>query len=291
MEKKGFLNVIKGDKVVWIVVLLLIMISMITISGSTSLLAIQNKTTRLAIIYRQSLITLLGLALIFICYFIPKLKPFEVVSRFGFLISVILLAALDSRFKLSHNFMAEEFNGAYRAIRVFGFQVHIFEVVKVAMVMYISWACKALKEGKTSTLDFFASIKLGKEGKKPFKALDSDWGRVLYYVLVPVMVVTALVLPGGNSSTVFILAIMIITAFVGGIDPGKIAAMTVAGLLLLCTLFGIYKISDGKYFHRIGTGIERVSEKPTIDEVIQMKKDGQESTKEYKKKMKKIQQP
>ena len=35
---------IKGDKVVWMVVLLLIMISMITISGSTSLLAIDNNT-------------------------------------------------------------------------------------------------------------------------------------------------------------------------------------------------------------------------------------------------------
>lgn len=34
---------IKGDKVVWMVVLLLIMISMIAISGSTSLLAIDNK--------------------------------------------------------------------------------------------------------------------------------------------------------------------------------------------------------------------------------------------------------
>ena len=50
MENKGFLNVVKGDKVVWIVVLMLVMISMITISGSTSLLAIQNKTTRLSII-------------------------------------------------------------------------------------------------------------------------------------------------------------------------------------------------------------------------------------------------
>ena len=44
---------IKGDKVVWMVVLLLIMISMIAISGSTSLLAIDNKTTRLDLLTKH----------------------------------------------------------------------------------------------------------------------------------------------------------------------------------------------------------------------------------------------
>ena len=121
MENKGFLNVVKGDKVVWIVVLMLVMISMITISGSTSLLAIQNKTTRLAIIYKQSLITLLGLGFLFTCYFIPKLKPFEVLSRLGFLVSLVLLTALDSHIAVSSKFKAELINGAYRTIRLYTF--------------------------------------------------------------------------------------------------------------------------------------------------------------------------
>lgn len=291
MENKGFLNVVKGDKVVWIVVLMLVMISMITISGSTSLLAIQNKTTRLAIIYKQSLITLLGLGFLFTCYFIPKLKPFEVLSRLGFLVSLVLLTALDSHFAVSSKFKAELINGAYRTIRLYTFQLHVFEVVKVAMVMYISWACKALQEDNLKTLRWISGIKFGKEGKQPFRRLDSEWGRVIYYIFVPILAIAALVLPGGNSSTIFILAIMIITAFVGGTDPKKIAALAAAGILCLALAFGVYKLTDGKVFQRIGTGIERVSTKPTIEEVIDMKEKGLAHTAEYREKMKKIQQP
>ena len=291
MENKGFLNMVKGDKVVWIVVLLLIMISMITISGSTSLLALQNKGTRLDIIGKQVLFTLVGFLAIFLCYIIPKSKPFEIVSRCCFIISLILLIALDVHIDLGRNFRAVEFNGVYRAISIKGFQVHIFEIVKVAMVMYIAWASKAIKQNDLKTLRFFSNMQFGKEGKKPFAWLDSEWGIVSYYVFVPILTITVLVLPGGNSSAIFILGVMIITAFVGGVDSKKIMFLAVAGILCLAACFGIYKISDGKMMTRIGTGIERVSEKPTVEEILQMKDKGLEGTTEYKKKMMKVQQP
>lgn len=131
MENKGFLNMVKGDKVVWIVVLLLIMISMITISGSTSLLALQNKGTRLDIIGKQVLFTLVGFLAIFLCYIIPKSKPFEIVSRCCFIISLILLIALDAHIDLGRNFRAVEFNGVYRAISIKGFQVHILSLIHI----------------------------------------------------------------------------------------------------------------------------------------------------------------
>ena len=291
MENKGFLNMVKGDKVIWIVVLMLIMISMITISGSTSLLAIQNKCTRLDIIWKQSIVTLLGFGLIFICYVVPNSKPFELLSRFGFLVSLVLLAAVVSQFRISENFRACEFNGVFRAIKIRGFQIHVYEIVKVAMVMYIAWACKAIKQGRLTTLKFLAHIKFGKEQKEALRWLDTDWGIVSYYIFVPILAITGLILPGGNSSTIFILGIMIITAFVGEIDPKKIAALTIAGLVFLAIAFGIYKLTDGKVFGRIGTAVERVSDKPTVEELLQMKDEGLEGTTAYKKKMKKVQQP
>ena len=67
---------IKGDKVVWMVVLLLIMISMIAISGSTSLLAIDNKTTRLNLLTKHLWVCAGGLALIFFIYKIRSIKFF-----------------------------------------------------------------------------------------------------------------------------------------------------------------------------------------------------------------------
>ena len=55
-EKRGFWNFIdniKGDKVVWIIVFMLVMISILAVFSSTSLLALQSKTDRLAIIKEQ----------------------------------------------------------------------------------------------------------------------------------------------------------------------------------------------------------------------------------------------
>ena len=55
---------IEGDKVIWIIVLMLILISIVAISSSTPLLALMNKSTRGAIINEQVMISALGLGVI-----------------------------------------------------------------------------------------------------------------------------------------------------------------------------------------------------------------------------------
>ena len=46
----NFVDSFEGDKVVWMIVMLLILLSIVAIFSSTSLLALQQKTTRMAII-------------------------------------------------------------------------------------------------------------------------------------------------------------------------------------------------------------------------------------------------
>ena len=45
----NFVDSLEGDKVVWMIVILLILFSIVAIFSSTSLLALQQKTTRMAI--------------------------------------------------------------------------------------------------------------------------------------------------------------------------------------------------------------------------------------------------
>ena len=68
----NFVGNLQGDKVVWMIVLLLILLSIVAIFSSTPLLAIQQHTTRTAIMKEQLLISLAGLFFIILCYNRPR---------------------------------------------------------------------------------------------------------------------------------------------------------------------------------------------------------------------------
>ena len=69
--KKGlwnFIDRIEGDKVVWVIVFMLLMISWLAIFSSTSLLALETGSDRLSIMKDQILVTIGGLGIIFLLY-------------------------------------------------------------------------------------------------------------------------------------------------------------------------------------------------------------------------------
>ena len=84
-QKKGFWNFIddiEGDKVVWIIMLLLVIISILAIFSSTPLL-LEGNQNRMDIISDHIVIAVLGLGLTFCLYKIPKLGLFKFFSKFG----------------------------------------------------------------------------------------------------------------------------------------------------------------------------------------------------------------
>lgn len=288
---------IKGDKVVWMVVLLLIMISMIAISGSTSLLALDSNTTRIDLLTKHLWVCAGGLVLIFIIYLIPSIKLFETLSKTGFIISLFLLAMLLSHFNFSvgsFTFKAEQLNDAWRTIRIWKIQIHVFEIVKVAMVMYLAWACKAYKEDSFKLSKKLAALNIyvGKEhDRRLFGFMEEKWAELIFYILIPCVVITGMILPGSNSSALFIGGIMVMTVLIGGVDFKYIALLALLGVALLGGAYGIYKLSDGKLFSRIATGLSRTFEHPTIDELFEAKSTYGKTSKEYKKILQKMQQP
>ena len=138
----GFIENIEGDKVVWIIVFLLIMISILAIFSSTSLLK-EGSKDRMDFVSEHLVIVGIGMGLIFGLYNIKKIGIFRILSQLGFGISVVLLALLASHVDIDGVIEAERINGAWRTLRIAGFQLHVFEVVKVAMVLYLAWAIHA----------------------------------------------------------------------------------------------------------------------------------------------------
>ena len=139
----NFIDTIEGDKVVWIIVFLLTMISALAIFSSTSQLTGES-TDRIDLIRNHTFIIIAGYAIIFLLYKVKRIKWFRVASQFGFAITFILLLIVDTHANLGF-IKAQYINKAWRTLSLFGFQIHVFEIAKVAMVMYLAWALDALR--------------------------------------------------------------------------------------------------------------------------------------------------
>ena len=226
----GFIDNIEGDKVVWIIVFLLIMISILAIFSSTSLLKEGGKD-RLDFVSEHLVVVGIGLGCIFGLYNIKKIGVFRILSQLGFGVSFVLLALLASHLRIPGVIEAERINGAWRTLRIAGFQLHVFEVVKVAMVLYLAWAIHAYKE-------------------KRLKYGQTDLQKRLIYMYAPILAVCALTLLGSGSSAVFIGVILISTLLIGGMPFKEIALAGAAGLVGLLMIVGIYNATDGKMFKR-----------------------------------------
>ena len=222
----NFVDNLEGDKVVWMIVLLLMLISIVAIFSSTSQLALQKSTSRMKIISEQMLITLGGLVIITVCYNIRKIGFFRILSQFGYALSIFLLAILASH-KSFGPIKPVFINEAYRIVSIGGFQVHVFEVVKVAMVMYLAWAVNAYRNDK-----FMIANLLGR--RHPF--WNKPMVKKVIYIYFPIFTVCLGIMVGSLSSTIFIGAIMFVTILIGGISvrelvlPGVIAV----GILFAC---------------------------------------------------------
>lgn len=256
-EKKGLWRIIdsiEGDKVIWIIVLLLILISVLAIFSSTPLL---SQESRIEIMKSHGKVAITGLALIFVLYkFVTKIGIYRFFSQFGFFVSLVLLILLDGHCKLGF-INAQYLNGAWRTLSLMGVQIHVFEVVKVAMVMYLAWALHALKQDREAlergekSPTFWLANSLAE--KKGFEFMAKPFAKRSLYIYLPSLLVCGLVMPGSNSSAIFIALILIGTMLIGGIPFKELLAAGAAMMVMAGILFGIYKASDGQQMRRMAT--------------------------------------
>lgn len=287
MAKKGFIqrtiDGIQGDKIIWMIVLMLVMISILAISSSTPLLALQTGSTRSAIINEQIVVAVLGLGIILFCYFCFKRIGFlRAISQFGFLLSLGMLLCLAIHVN-TPVLRAVNINGATRALSIMGFQLHVFEFVKVLMVMYLAWACQAYKEKD----GFMIATNLARNPR--FAFLKNKSWQLFFYVFLPIILVCVLILMGSVSSTLFIGMIMVATVFIGGVKFKEFLIYGILGAMLIGGCVGLSFATGGKVFPRIHTAVSRIamaSEDPE-EQLLKL----QRGTPEFQEALDKVKQP
>ena len=241
----------RGDKVILIIALLLMLISVISVFSSTPLLALETGVDRIGIMMTQLKVVLVGVFTILLLYIFGRSRLYRWVGKYGFLLSLVMLVILVGNLNLGI-IQAGEINGARRVIKVLGKQLHVYEFVKVFMVLYLAWALDAYKRGELK----LSALLAGLSPKLAF--LDRPGGQKFLYIYLPTLLTIGLVASGSNSSALFLAAVLVLIILIGGVNFKEMAVFGVAlaglaGLLLLGHRTGLLKSN------RIDTAISRIT--------------------------------
>ncbi len=247
----GLMDRFAGDKVIFLIAMFLMLISVISVFSSTPLLAIELKSDRTSIMVDQLKLVGLGFVIILALYGFFKVEWYRKLSRWGFAVSFVLLAVLV--FKLNFGFVrAGEINGARRILILAGKQIHIYEFVKIFMIMYLGWALDTYKEHGFTFLPKLAS----KFERLSF--LEKDIWQKIFYIYLPILLVTLMVSTGSNSSALFIGGIMILMVLIGGLEIKDVALVGAVLIVAFGCMFGAYKMGILKDT-RLGTLVSRIT--------------------------------
>mgnify|MGYP004443653887 CR=1 FL=1 len=241
---------LKGDKIIWLIVAFLAMVSVLAVYSSSSFLVrgAENSLSKVSIFLEQIKSVIFGLGILFICYFMP-LKVYRALSFFFFGLCIVMLIMLYIPG------LQAKVNGAVRGIKIMGKTLQVFEFVKVVTILFIASVLERY-ESKIST-----------------------WKGYFLYLILPIAVVCLLIIPNSFSSTLLIAGVSFMILFFMEVKGKFLIATIAAGVAVIGILFLSYKGLQGlgvddskgimKMFNRFGTVENRIktflSEKETED--------------------------
>ncbi len=211
---------LKGDKVIWIIVFLLAMISVAAVYSSSSSLAFRENRSTMDFLLKQMRFVVFGLTALYVCYKIP-LGWYRMLSFIGIIVSVILLIATL--------FFGSRYNEADRWIRIMGISFQPAEIAKIAVVLYLS---KILETFSFETFKEF-----------------------LIWIIAPVGAVVLLIMYGSISAAILITAVSFLMLIIAGIKWIHLVKAAGIGLGIL-TLVIILNLAFG-IFPRVDTALSR----------------------------------
>ena len=242
----------RGDKVILIIALLLMLISVISVFSSTPLLALETGVGRIDIMTTQLQVVGIGVVVILLLYIFGRSGLYRWFGKYGFALSLAMLVILVFNLKLGI-VEAGEINGARRIIKVFGKQLHVYEVGKGFMILYLAWALDAYKKGEFRLNKFLATL-----SPKLFTWTTRPLGEKLVFIYLPALLSIGFVASGSNSSALFLAVVLILIILIGGVNFKEIALffasiIVLGGVLVLGYKTGIIKSN------RIETAFSRIT--------------------------------
>ncbi len=224
----NFFTYIKGDKVIWIVVIIFSAFSVLAVYSSTGILMFQKKGAYPGYFFiKHTAIILAGFFIMYLVHLI-KFKHFSRIAVFLYFISVILL--------FYTLFFGTEINEARRWIEIQALNLTFqpSDIAKVSLILYVS------RIFGMKNIDF------------------NDTKTVFFSLFLPVFIIIGLIAPADNSTAGLLLIVCFLLMFFGGLSVkilARIAGYSTLGIILL---FGILTLVKPD-FTRIETFKSRIN--------------------------------
>ena len=230
---------LRGDKVLWICVLIFAMISVLAVFSSSSFIANRHDMPKTAIFFSQLRFVALGFFTLFLFYLIP-MRFYRRAAFAVFLITVVgLVAAM---------LFGEEINGAKRSFSLFGFTVQPLEFAKIGLILYLAKALELWQDSLGTLKDYLLKL------------------------LLPIGVTCLFVLPNSASTVLLFGLLSFLVMFFMGVKPKFLLLTIGAAIAAIALLLLVYNVAfAGKvhepgekvgkvesFFNRIGTAQQRI---------------------------------
>lgn len=222
----GVYKYLKGDKVIWAVIIFLSIVSLLAVYSSTGTLAYRSQGGNTTYyILKHSSILMVSLGIIFITHMIPY-KFYSRLSQLFLFVSVIMLVITL--------LIGTTINEASRWLTLpgLGFTIQTSDFAKLSLIMYLA-RLLSLKQYE-------------------IKDLHDSFVRLL----VPVLVVCGLIMPANLSTSIILFATCIILMFVGRVRTKYLIGLVFSGIVFISLFIAValYSQSEG----RLGTWRNRI---------------------------------
>jgi cell division protein FtsW len=230
-EKKnsGGFSFFAGDKVLWVIVAALAVISILVVYSSTAKMGYNPRDARtVASFLKQHLVVLLAVCVpVVLVVHRINCRVFNRLSALLYFGSLALTLAVQ--------FMGQSTNGAARWISIMGFQFQPSEALKIATILFLARQL-ASRQSVMDRLRIVPSLNPLSWFKEP--AQKAIWKTGTLPILAPMLASCVVIFPAHTSSAVLVFGVSLIMMFIGRVQMTELAK--VVGLAVVAVgLIGV----------------------------------------------------
>lgn len=207
---REYLKYLKGDSVIWIITLLMLAFSLVSVYSFVPILVKIEGGTPFKYLFKHFVYVLIGFGLM---YWVHKkdAKYVSMLSKFGFYLAIGLL--------IFTFFFGAKVNDAGRWIRIpfVGLTFQSSDFAKLALLLYLSRTLVKKKE------------------------LLNDWKEGFWPVMWPVLLICGLIVKDNFSTAALLFAISLTVMFLGKVPISKILVTLGGGAVLLTLVVLLHK--------------------------------------------------
>lgn len=208
---RKYLAYLKGDPVIWMITLLMLSFSLVTVYSFVPILVKIEGGTPFYYLFKHFIYVLIGF---FSIYFIHKVNPKYIsqIAKFSYYLAIALL--------IFTIFFGSKVNDAGRWIKIpfIGLTFQSSDFAKLALFLYLS---KILVK------------------KKEFL---NDWRQGIVPLMIPIVVICGLIFKDNLSTAAMLFSLSMFVLFIGKVPITKLLTMAGVGVLGLLIFIGIHKM-------------------------------------------------